>query len=98
MPQTAEGGSALEKTFTYAAHKNAVKCVAAAGGYLVSGGGDDTIHLYDTKRHKDLGFLMNPGDGAVPCVQLYSPEGAAGPSHLFSGVPLFRLLPHLSCR
>jgi hypothetical protein len=29
--------------------QNAVKCVAAGGHYLASGGGDDQIHLYDIK-------------------------------------------------
>lgn len=29
--------------------QNAVRCVATAGQYLVSGGADDTIHMYDLK-------------------------------------------------
>jgi len=37
------------------------------------------------QRARDLGFLMNPGEGAVPCLQLYTPPGAASPTHLFSG-------------
>jgi WD40 repeat protein len=28
---------------------------------------------------------MNPGDGAIPCLQFYTPPGASNPSHLFSG-------------
>jgi WD40 repeat protein len=37
------------------------------------------------QHNKDLGFLMNPGEGAVPCVQLYTPPGAHQPTHMFSG-------------
>jgi WD40 repeat protein len=29
--------------------------------------------------------MMNPGDGAIPCLQFYTPPGAQNPSHLFSG-------------
>lgn len=33
-----------------------------------------------------MGFLMNPGDGAVPCLALFTPATApASPTHLFSG-------------
>jgi protein MAK11 len=39
----------LQRSFTHAAHKGVVKCVAAAGQYAASGGADDTIHLYDLK-------------------------------------------------
>lgn len=39
-----------------------------------------------TQHNKDLGFLMNPGDGAVPCVQFYAPPSSRGaPSHMLSG-------------
>ncbi len=39
-----------------------------------------------SQHNKDLGFLMNPGDGAVPCIQFYCPPDAHGaPSHMFSG-------------
>lgn len=35
---------------------------------------------------KDAGFLMNPGDGAVPCIQFFCPpSGTGGPSHMLSG-------------
>mmetsp|Transcript_2944 Transcript_2944/g.6452 ORF Transcript_2944/g.6452 Transcript_2944/m.6452 type:complete len:445 (-) Transcript_2944:128-1462(-) len=77
--------SKLERKFTFAAHKTGVKCIAAAGHFLASGGADDTIHLYDLKHDKDLGFLMNPADGAVPCVQFFTPQQAHSPTHMFSG-------------
>eukprot|EP00798_Chlamydomonas_sp_ICE-L_P005250 gene5250-18481_t len=78
---------ALERKYTFAAHKNTVKCMATSGNFLVSGGADDTIHLYDLKRDKDMGFLMNPGEGAVPCLEFFTPDSSptGTPSHLFSG-------------
>ncbi|GFH16563.1 uncharacterized protein HaLaN_13003 [Haematococcus lacustris] len=54
---------------------NGVKCVASGGHFLASGGNDDQIHLYDMKHDQDLGFLMNPGEGAVPCLQFFCPQG-----------------------
>ena len=50
-----------------------------------------------TQSGKDLGFLMNPGEGAIPTIQFYSPQqqqaGNLGaqhhpapyPSHMLSG-------------
>ncbi|KAL6765140.1 WD40-repeat-containing domain protein [Haematococcus lacustris] len=78
--------AALPKHFTFAAHQNGVKCVASGGHFLASGGNDDQIHLYDMKHDQDLGFLMNPGEGAVPCLQFFCPQGpGAAPSHMLSG-------------
>lgn len=37
------------------------------------------------QSQKDLGFLMNPGEGAISAVALYVPPGASAPTHLFSG-------------
>jgi len=34
---------------------------------------------------KDLGFLMNPGEGAISAVALYVPPEVDAPTHLFSG-------------
>jgi len=33
----------------------------------------------------DMGFLMNPGDGAVSAVRFFAPAAAAAPTHLLSG-------------
>ena len=41
---------------------------------MASGGADDLIHLYDMVAERDLGSLMNPCDGAVPCLQFFTPE------------------------
>lgn len=76
---------ALDKAFSYPAHQNVVKCLTAAGRYMVSGGADDQMHLYDLVSGKDLSFLMNPGDGAVTCVHLFAPLGTPHPTNLLSG-------------
>lgn len=34
---------------------------------------------------RDLGFLMNPGDGAVTAVDFHVPAPGGAPSHLLSG-------------
>lgn len=39
----------LKRTFTHAAHQAGVKCVAAAGSFVASGGADDQIHVYNVK-------------------------------------------------
>ena len=41
--------------------------------------------VLDVQGHRDLGFLMNPGEGALSAVALFVPPGAAAPTHLFSG-------------
>ncbi|KAG2483532.1 hypothetical protein HYH03_017637 [Edaphochlamys debaryana] len=73
------------KRYTFAAHQSGVKCMAASGPYVASGGSDDTIHLYDMKAERDLGMLLNPCDGAVPCLEFFTPEGRSVPSHMLGG-------------
>lgn len=75
----------LSRSFTHAAHKGVVKCVAAAGQWAATGGADDLIHLYDLKSGKDLGFLMSPGEGAVTALAFFAPVAAYNPTHLLSG-------------
>jgi protein MAK11 len=41
--------------------------------------------LYDLKNDADLGFLMNPGEGAVTALQFFVPQGAYSPTHLLAG-------------
>lgn len=37
------------------------------------------------QNSRDLGFLMNPGDGAVTAIQFYTPRASGMPSHLLNG-------------
>lgn len=59
--------------------------VTRAGGLVVTGGSDDQMHLYDIRHNKDLGFLMNPGEGAVTSVKFFCPPGKAYPANFLSG-------------
>lgn len=75
----------LTKSFAYPGHQGAVKCITAGGKFVVSGGADDQLHIYDVQAQKDLGFLMNPGEGPVTAVELYAPAETGVATHLFSG-------------
>lgn len=75
----------LVRAFTHAAHKSVVKSLASAGPFVASGGADDLIHLYDLKANKDLGFLMNPGTGAVSSLVFFTPKEGYSPTHLLAG-------------
>ena len=37
----------LSKGLSYPGHQGAVKCIASGGTYIVSGGADDQLHIYD---------------------------------------------------
>ena len=78
------------KRFTAPAHQGPVKCVAAGGTWLVTGGTDDQVHLYETgddpgARDKDLGFLVNPGQGAVTASVFHAAPGEVEPVNLVTG-------------
>ena len=38
-----------------------------------------------SQRGRDMGFLMNPGDGAVSVLQFFTPAAASAPTHLLNG-------------
>jgi protein MAK11 len=78
-------GFELKSMFTYPAHKGVVKSLACGGPFVVSGGADDLIHLYDLKFEKDLGFLVNPGVGAITAMEFFTPKDAFRPTHLLAG-------------
>lgn len=42
-------------------------------------------HVVYLQSQKDLGFVLNPGEGPISAVALYVPAGAAAPTHMFSG-------------
>lgn len=85
MSFTNKDSCTLKSLFTHAAHKGVVKSLAAAGPFLASGGADDLIHLYDFKHGKDLGFLVNPGEGAITALAFFTPKNSFYPTHLLAG-------------
>ncbi|KAL3162923.1 hypothetical protein ABBQ32_009365 [Trebouxia sp. C0010 RCD-2024] len=85
LPKMSRKDQHLQKSFSYPGHQGAVKCIASGGTFIVSGGADDQLHIYDIQSQKDLGFVLNPGEGPISAVALYVPAGAAAPTHLLSG-------------
>ena len=46
----------------------------------------NSIAVTNIQASKDLGFLMNPGEGAVTAIAFYTPlDASKGPTHLLSG-------------
>ena len=86
--------AALQQTLSQPAHRNAVKCISSGGSFVATGGADDQIHLFNAAKDLDLGFLINPVEGPVPCLAFVSPDGAPEPSHLLSGVHRHLALSH----
>eukprot|EP00112_Aurelia_sp_Birch-Aquarium-sp1_P019717 Seg494.3_Seg494.5 transcript_id=Seg494.3_Seg494.5/GoldUCD/mRNA.D3Y31 product="p21-activated protein kinase-interacting protein 1-like" protein_id=Seg494.3_Seg494.5/GoldUCD/D3Y31 len=48
-------------TFTDQGHDGCIKTVATGGKFLASGSTDETIRLYDLKKHVELGSLVQQG-------------------------------------
>lgn len=76
----------LDLAFSYPAHVGPVKCIAACGSIVATGGSDDTIGIFDVSAGKDMGSLYLH-TGAVTCLDFFVPEASAlsRPTHLFSG-------------
>ena len=53
--------------------------------YMCSQAASISSPMLHMQGQRDLGFLMNPGEGALSAVALFVPPGAAAPTHLFSG-------------
>ncbi|KAI8870299.1 WD40 repeat-like protein [Ramicandelaber brevisporus] len=47
----------LEPEYIFPAHAGCIKAMATGGRFLASGSTDELIHLYDTRRRKELGTL-----------------------------------------
>ncbi|KAK9797441.1 hypothetical protein WJX73_004949 [Symbiochloris irregularis] len=76
----------LERLFSLPAHKGVIHTVAARTPYLVSGGGDEQLHLYQLKEDADLGLILSPGRGGVYATAFYSAKpGSSKATHLLSG-------------
>ena len=85
-----DGVLGLEPVLSIPAHKSAVKCMDTAGNVVVTGGADDQLHLFNMHSNTDLGFLVNPAEGPVPCVAFASTPESKQPSLLLSGAVLAR--------
>lgn len=83
----------LKRSFTHAAHKGVVKCIAAAGQFAATGGADDLIHLYDLKVGQHL--LLRGYRAAAACRWSQAPLQLlrAGVTQREARVPRLRQLP-----
>lgn len=90
-----DGALSLEQVLSIPAHKSAVKCMDTAGNVVVTGGADDQLHLFNMRSNTDLGFLVNPAEGAVPCVTFVTTPESQHPTVLLSGAVPVLLAPIL---
>ena len=49
-----EDGASLKKRFSMPAHQGPVKCVAARGSWIVTGGADDQLHIFAEQPQRTL--------------------------------------------
>ena len=79
----------LSMIFGFNCCQSTLKSVAisSSGRYLVCGGTDERIRIYDATQNRSVGELSNPENGGISCLCFY------GDSYLFSGseVILFHL-------
>ncbi|CAG8486005.1 5202_t:CDS:2 [Acaulospora colombiana] len=68
----------LEPIFIFPAHSGCIKTVAVGGRHLASGSTDEVIKLYDIKKRKEVGSLLQH-EGSITTLQFY------GKSHMLSG-------------
>lgn len=64
--------------FTDQGHAGCIKTVASNGRYLSSGSTDETIRLFDLKKHVEVGTLMEQS-GSITCLLF------CGTTHMLSG-------------
>ncbi|XP_065670260.1 p21-activated protein kinase-interacting protein 1-like isoform X2 [Hydra vulgaris] len=63
----------FEPLFTDQGHAGCIKTVATGGRYLASGGSDETIRLFDMKKHIELGTLMQQS-GSVTSINFFGSQ------------------------
>ncbi|KAF9186601.1 p21-activated protein kinase-interacting protein 1-like protein [Haplosporangium sp. Z 767] len=68
----------LSPIFIFAAHIGCIKSLAIGGHFLASGSTDEKIQLYDLKRRKELGALLQH-QGTITSLTFH------GKSHMLSG-------------
>ena len=56
--------------FAIPAHNGYIKCIASCPKFLVSGGVDEVIRIFDLKKRKDIGSI-NQHDGSIKALDFY---------------------------
>lgn len=49
--------NALTQSFATHSHTASIRCLATSGKYLVSGGADDRLFIYDMRRRSEIQVL-----------------------------------------
>ena len=75
------GGAPLRRAWAAPAHRAPVRCLAAGGSLVASGGDDDLVRLFDVAQRKDVGTLTEAG-GGLNDLCFHVPRGRAEPTHL----------------
>ncbi|RIB16314.1 WD40-repeat-containing domain protein [Gigaspora rosea] len=68
----------FDPTFIFPAHIGCIKAVAIGSRYLASGSTDEIIKLYDIKKRKEIGSLLQH-DGSITTIKFYNK------THMISG-------------
>ncbi|KAM4101243.1 hypothetical protein ACB094_05G129300 [Castanea mollissima] len=71
-PHPTPNGLTLTPLFSYPSHQSPITTVASCGAAAASGGGDDTIHLYDLPSASCLGSLHDHS-ASLTSLSFYSP-------------------------
>ncbi|GAB6028934.1 hypothetical protein CHUAL_004729 [Chamberlinius hualienensis] len=67
----------LEQSFTNHSHCGSIRCLAASGRHLASGGTDETVKLFNMSSRTEVGALIQQ-EGTITSLQFFNN------SHLFS--------------
>ncbi|KAK9463597.1 WD40-repeat-containing domain protein [Lipomyces oligophaga] len=70
--------------FHFAPHTASIRCIAHAKRYLVTGGNDEHIRLYDLQKRKEIGTLMHH-EGSVTSLQFVKTASGNSGKWLVSG-------------
>jgi len=62
--------TSMQNVYAYAPHQGSVKCVGSSGRFLITGGFDEIIRLYDLKQRKERGQLIGH-EGTITCLRSY---------------------------
>ncbi|KAK4796952.1 hypothetical protein SAY86_029278 [Trapa natans] len=73
----------LTRLFSYPSHLAPISTVVAAGPVAASGGGDDTVHVYDLAAASSLGSLYHHS-ASVTALEFYTPPQLSFPRNLLS--------------
>ncbi|XP_024522652.1 p21-activated protein kinase-interacting protein 1-like [Selaginella moellendorffii] len=73
----------LSQSFSRPSHLGPIKCAAGWGGDLVTGGSDDTIHIFDVAANRDVG-VAEGHRASVTALEFFGADATGKASHLFS--------------